>query len=44
MDPVRTAQVAAAAVAAVMMAMTMDKSPNKKKIRRRWMLRIERHV
>jgi hypothetical protein len=46
-DPARTAQGAAAAVAAVaavVMATTVDKSPNKKKIRRRWMLRIERHV
>jgi hypothetical protein len=44
-DPAKTARAAAAvAAAAAMVATTVDKSPNKKRIRRRWMLRTERHV
>jgi predicted dinucleotide-binding enzyme len=35
--PARTAQAAAAAAAVVVMATPVDKSPNQKKTRRRWM-------
>jgi hypothetical protein len=44
--PAKMAQAAAAvaAAAAAMVATTVNKSPNEKRIRRRWILRTERHV
>jgi hypothetical protein len=40
----KEAQAAAAAAAAAMEAVTASKSPNKRMILRRWMLRIRRYV
>jgi hypothetical protein len=43
--PAKTAQAAAAAVAAaVTMATTANRPPNKRMIRRRWMLQTKRYV